>query len=266
MNSKKIAYYRPLFQIFYFLWDDSEIHLEELFSFPLPRLLGSATADKVISIVQKLRNYHPTPQDLHNPDGVPQKEIDAQRRAWEAELDDAVFDLYDFSDAERDLIRDCCEVTLPFFYQPYDSIGNALAIDNSDNTSWILNYAERFANCWQPYLNDDEVMRADLHVGASSNMIAMEFYPADKGDEWDLNPKRDSWAYILDELSKLLQRPMGTSQIVLDGVVFAVNPNDSSSIVIKRNEKRYWTRSIGREDAETTLAKAMRLELDGWGK
>jgi hypothetical protein len=59
---------------------------------------------------------------------------------------------------------------------------------------------------------------------------------------------------------------MGTSQIVLDGMVFAVNPDSSSFIIIKRNEKRYWTRSIGREDAETTLAKAMRLEIDGGEK
>jgi len=48
---------------------------------------------------------------------------------------------------------------------------------------------------------------------------------------------------------------MGTSQIVLDGIVHAVS-NDSI-IIIKRNEKRFWTRSLAREDAESTLCKRM---------
>jgi len=188
-------------------------------------------------------------------DGIPEKQIEAQRCEWENELDEAVFDLYGFSNAERDLIRDCCEVTLPFFYQPYKSIGAMPVIDASDNTEWLQQYASIFADCWQPYLSENEVLRADLHVGASGNMVALEFYAADKGDKWALRPQRDSWSLLLDELNKNLQRPMGSSQILLDGIVYAVS-NDSI-IVVKRNEKRFWTRSLAREDAEATLCKRM---------
>ena len=182
------------------------------------------------------------------------EEIEKQRRAWEIELDEAVFDLYGFTEEQRDLIRDCCEVTLPFFYQPYNSVGVMPAIEDGD-TSWIQNYAEIFSRRWKPYLNDDEVMRADVHIGASGNMLAFEFYPADIGDKWDLFPKDKSWNYILEEIGKALPRPMGTSQIVLDGVVHAVS--DDSIIIIKRNEKRFWTRSLAREDASSVLCKRM---------
>jgi len=48
---------------------------------------------------------------------------------------------------------------------------------------------------------------------------------------------------------------MGTSQIILDGVVHAIS-NDAI-IIIKRNEKRFWTRSLAREDATSTLCKRM---------
>jgi hypothetical protein len=48
---------------------------------------------------------------------------------------------------------------------------------------------------------------------------------------------------------------MGTSQILLDGVVHAVSEN--GVIIIKRNEKRFWTRSLAREDADVTLCKRM---------
>ena len=128
------------------------------------------------------------------------------------------------------------------------------AIENGD-TSWIQNYAEIFTRRWKPYSDDDEVMRADVHVGASGNMLAFEFYPADISDAWNLTPKDKSWDHILEEIGKALPKPMGTSQILLDGVVHAIS--DDAIIIIKRNEKRFWTRSLAREDADSTLCKRM---------
>lgn len=237
------------------LWNH-KILLSELMHFPLPSKLTGRKADRVISLIENLRNYHPHVQNLLNypADGVPQNEIEAQRCEWETELDEAVFDLYGLTEEQRELVLDCCELTLPFFYQPYNSVGIMPAVKDND-VSWISNYAERFAQRWNPYLNQDEILRADLHVGASNNMVAMEFYPADFGDKWDLDPKDDSWGYILEELGKSLPRPMGTSQILLDGIVHIVT--DNSIIVIKRNEKRFWTKSLANEDAESTLTKRL---------
>ncbi len=234
------------------LWNH-KILLDELLQLPIPKSYAKKKAKRVISIVNKLRNY-PQENDLFNLDGVPKEEIDAQRCKWEAELDTAVFDLYGFSEEQCDLIRDCCEVTLPFFYQPYKSVGVRPTIESED-TSWVQKYAEIFARRWKPYLNDDEVMRADVHIGASGNMLAFEFYPADTGDKWNLTPKEKSWGHILEEIGKALPKPMGTSQIVLDGVVHAIS--DDAIIIIKRNEKRFWTRSLAREDATSTLCKRM---------
>ncbi|NQU80108.1 MAG: N-6 DNA methylase, partial [Bacteroidetes bacterium] len=165
------------------LWHH-EIHLDdELLQLPIPQELNNKYAEKVISTVYKLQNYHPQEKNLLHSDGVPKEEIDTKRRIWEKELDMAVYDLYGFTEEQRDLIRDCCEVTLPFFYQPYKSIGVMPAIEFGD-VSWIQKYAEIFARRWKPYLNNDEVMRADVHIGASGNMLAFEFYPADTGDTW----------------------------------------------------------------------------------
>ena len=86
-------------------------------------------------------------------------------------------------------------------------------------------------------------------------MIALEFFPADKGDEWNLNPRDNSWGYVLEQIGKALRYPVGTSQIITDGIVHAVS-NDSI-IIIKRNEKRFWTRSLAREDADVTLYKRL---------
>jgi len=235
------------------LWNH-KILLDELLQLPIPRILTGNNAKQVISIVNKLRDYKPLEQNMLNPNGIPQDEIEAQRRVWEAELDEAVYDLYGFTEEQRDLIRDCCEVTLPFFYQPYESVGAMPAIE-AGNTKWIQNYADIFAERWQPYLNDNEIMRADVHVGASDNMLAFEFYPADKTDKWDLSPKNNSWNHVLEEIGKALPKPIGTSQIILDGVVHAISKD--SIIIIKRNKKRFWTRSLAREDAMSTLTNRM---------
>lgn len=235
------------------LWNH-KILLDELLHLPIPQNHDNKKSERVISIVNKLRNYQPQVYDIFHPNGIPNKEIESQRRQWETELDEAVYDLYGFTVEQRDLINDCCEVTLPFFYQPYDSVGVMPAVKNGD-ISWIKHYAEIFAKRWQPYLNEGEVLRANVHVGASGNMLALEFYPADIGDTWDLKPRDNSWGYILEEIGKALPKPMGTSQIVLDGIVYAIS--DDAIIIIKRNEKRFWTRSLAREDATSTLCKRM---------
>jgi type I restriction-modification system DNA methylase subunit len=233
-----------------------DIHLEEIFDFPIGDLFekSNKATRKIIVIVDKLRNYHPKKQDILNPYGVPEREIEIKRREWEIELDKAVFELYGLNEEQRDLIRDCCEVTLPFFYQPFDSIGIMPAVANNDRF-WIENYTKIFARRWNAYLGNDEEMHAEVHVGAHGNMLAVEFFPADKGDDWNLKPKNDSWEYILGKIGKVLPQPKGTSQFLMDGLVHVIS--DDGIIIIKRNEKRFWTHSLAREDADATLCKAM---------
>ncbi|HNW99764.1 MAG TPA: N-6 DNA methylase [Candidatus Cloacimonadota bacterium] len=236
------------------LWHH-ELHLDdELLQLPLPREMTGYKADNVCSIVEKLRSYNPQPYDVTNLDGIDQIDIDQQRKQWELELDKAVYHLYGFTESEIELILDFCEVTLPFINNPERSIGVKKAVSNND-CSWVHEYAERFAQRWQPYLNENEVMRADMHIGASGNMLALEFYPADSGDNWNLKPKEDSWGKLMEEIGNNLQIPMGTSQMLLDGIVYSISSN--AIIIIKRNEKRFWTRSLAREDAEATLTKSM---------
>lgn len=237
-----------------------KILLDELCHLPVVLDQNNSAANKVVSIVDKLRNYQPRKRDVFYSEGIPENEITAQRHEWEAELDEAVYELYGFSEEQKDLIRDCCEVMLPFFYKPFDSVGAMLAVQK-DDLSWIEKYVHIFCRRWNAYLDDSEKMRAQVHLGAHDNIVAVEFFPADKDDSWDLNSKNDSWGYILEQLGNTLSQPMGTSQILLDGLVHVVSEN--GIIIIKRNEKRFWTRSLAREDADATICKAMQTHLNG---
>ncbi|KAF0193758.1 MAG: hypothetical protein FD169_2301 [Bacillota bacterium] len=234
------------------LWHH-KLLLGELLRLPVVLEQANSTTQHIVALVDLLRNYHPQKHSLFHPDGLSEDEIETQRQIWERKLDEAVFELYGLSEEQKDLIRDCCEVTLPFFYKPFDSVGSTSAVQNND-LSWIENYVRVFSRRWNAYLGTAE-MRAEVHIGAHGNMVAIEFYPADKADPWDLSPKDDSWQEVLGQIGKALPQPLGTSQILMDGVVHVVSAE--AIIVIKRNEKRFWTRSLAREDADATLCKRM---------
>jgi type I restriction-modification system DNA methylase subunit len=236
------------------LWHH-EIHLDdELLQLPIVLEKESLAAKQVISIVNKLRRYHPQTKNILHRNGISESKINSVRHKLKEGLNEAVFELYGLNEEQKGLIRDCCEVTLPFFYKPFDSVATMPAVENED-LSWIKKYVNIFCHRWNAYLGNDEEMRAEVHVGAHGNMVAIEFFPAEKSTPWDLKPKDDSWSYILDQLGKSLPRPLGSSQILLDGLVHVVSKQ--GIIIIKRNKKRFWTRSMAREDADATICKAM---------
>jgi len=234
------------------IWHD-EIYLdEELLYLPMPEKLSGESAERVVSLVKKLREYKPQEHDLLHPEGILEEKIEKQRKKWENELDEAVFELYELTEQQIDLINDFNNITLPFFYDPYNSKGAEPVMKNED-TQWIKNYAIKFSECWQPYLEHDETLRADLCIALSENVIAMEFYIADIGDDWDLSPKNKLWEKALSDIAKVSERPLGSSEILVENIVQVIT-NDNI-IIIKRNEKRFWTKSIAYEDAEATITK-----------
>jgi type I restriction-modification system DNA methylase subunit len=234
------------------IWHD-EIYLdEELLYLPIPDKLTGKSAMRVVSLVKKLREYNPQLEDLFNKNGIQECKIEKQRKQWEAEIDEAVFDLYGLKKKKKELIRDFNSVTLEFFYKPYNC-GGIEPVIREDNTQWIKDYAIRFSDCWQPYLNSDETLRADLCVALSENIVALEFYISDIDDDWDLLQKDKLWDKILDEIADYSERPLGSSEILVESIIQVIT-NDSI-IIIKRNEKRFWTKSIAYEDAESTLTK-----------
>ena len=67
-----------------------------------------------------------------------------------------------------------------------------------------------------------------------------------------------AWQKLLKRLGKDLQVPFHSDRIYIEGLVRAVSL--SEIVIIKKNEGRFWTRSMAREDAEATLLKAINLD------
>jgi hypothetical protein len=259
--SSLAKYYLFLTTYFWGLWRD-KILVNERLRLPVIFDQSNPATQKIISIVDRLRGVHPQERDILHPDGIPEKEIQAQRTRWEAELDDAVFQLYSLNEEQIDLVSDLRDVTLPFYYTPIGSTGAMPAVEKND-LSWIEKYVNIFCRRWNAYLGEDEEMRAKVHVDTHGNMAAVEFFPSDKDAPWELEAKNDAWGFILEQIEKELPQPMGVSQIVLDGLVHVVS--DTGIIIVKRNEKRFWTRSQAREDAGAAICKRMASTMPGEG-
>jgi hypothetical protein len=191
----------------------------------------------------------------------------------EQRLDQAIFDLYRLSEAERDLILDMCEVNLEFFYKhnksnaiksverfPQQSQG--CIIDVPGDRRWergLEGYIHAFLKVWNPEMEPEGEFRWRIVRSSLSPMIAVIFSTQEKGDSLPTRNFTDEedWVNILEECSQILGQPV-SRRIYIDGMIRVVS--DTDIYIIKRDERRLWTRSMAREDAEATLLQAMNLQ------
>jgi len=254
-----------------------EIHLEdELLSLPICFPQKASLKNRIIEIVETLRIYDPPIQDLTNPNGVPENEIQAKRRELEAQLDDAIFELYGLGETEIDLIRDMCDTNLDFYYLREKSEAAKPILPkipkknhgakNDLPEGAVGDYLRIFMQSWLPYLNEGTEFHWRVHQSPKSDsMLAAVFSVKNIGENPipDTTSEDDAWKNTLRRLDEALLQPVG-SRVYIDGLVRAVS--DEEIIIIKRNEKRLWTKSMAREDAEATLVQAMNRNQMGKGR
>ena len=242
-------------------------------SIPVRLPNDNGTRRKIESIVSKLQEFDT--QDVGSLFGKWSTE-DAMKRALrklEEELDDAIFDLYELTEGERDLVRDACNVGLELFYRGVDSealksfepaaadeIGCGRASDLPKRGKWrntVAGYLDAFLDVWNPELEPNGEFRWRIIRPAGIPMLAIAF--ESEGTSSRLPPSSSddaySWSGILERIDNDNRQPFGSRRIYLEGLARIVTEHDI--VIIKRNERRLWTRSAAREDAEATLAQVI---------
>jgi hypothetical protein len=254
-----------------------EIHLEEALKMPIRFPTDRSVRDQIVKIVDKLRAWNPIRQDLQHPNGKTDEQIAAELAFLEYKLDEAVFDLYELSDPERDLVRDMCEIGLEFFYKHAES--NAVKpVDEKrpayqqgfyhdlppqrEHQAGLEGYLYAFLQTWNRELEPDGEFRWRI-IGRKKKppLIAVIFSTQRKDEpppEISNSDDENVWSTVLHKLENDLLVPYNSHRIYIDGMIRAVT--DSDIIIIKRNENRLWTRSMAREDAEATLLQAINLQ------
>lgn len=251
------------------VWHDSLVADDIL---GLPVRLGKQTSvtKRISRIVSRLPEFNDPKQSrsMHAQGGVT---TDRQFNEMLLELDEAVFDLFDAAEAERDLVRDFINHTLPlvgrrthWLKQPAVEIGerkrgiaSGLAIPSS--TSQLDKYLSVFLQRWNRELGPRGEFSYFAVTSPRAPMVAVVFNTQESGAGVfeASDPDNESWHVALERLEKALARPVTTS-IRANGTLRSVG--DRSIVIAKRNEARLWTASAAREDAEATILQAINLQ------
>ncbi|WP_103972870.1 hypothetical protein [Methylovulum psychrotolerans] len=237
-----------------------DIKLLEIKKLPIRLPKDKNLQAKIVGLVDSLRNRDDGLLADHNEIAVLEKQ-----------LDKAIFELYALSEAEQDLILDMCETGLDFFYQankskaikPLNNIAKQGLIQdlpqNRDQEQGLQGYLYAFLDAWNAELEPEGEFNWTVINLPNNPMLAVIFSTQNKGEPLRLLPDttQADWDAVLERCGAALKYPV-SQNIYIEGMVRSVS--DTEIIIIKRNERRLWTRTAAREDAEATLAQAIRLQ------
>ncbi len=247
------------------LWHD-EIHLADVENMPICFPNDTKLRNRIVRIVEELQSLELRPEGLE----LGGMEAQQRRPHLERQLDDAIFDLYELNRAERDLVKEMCSGGLDLFYrhqdsdalrpvtQPECSVGTLANIAQADDG--LAGYLRTFLEVWNEELNPDgEFAWQILSPPSRAPLLAVHFTTRYKKDPLP-KPAGDvnTWQKLLANLEKNSLLQAGSSRIFID--TFFRHVTDREILFIKRNERRFWTRTAAREDAESALTRLMNLE------
>lgn len=251
-------------------WYD-QIVPNDILSMPM-RMPVSADSrvDRIVSAVDIIRSWGSMASRF---DGCTPPSDDPPPASVVDDLNDAVFDLFDFSSPQRDLIRDFEEnawgmvregskagALRPISVPSQPGGGTIRNFDTSgDGYRSIERYIATFLDVWNRELEPTGEFRWRVIRSPDATMMAALFTTQEKGAPIPVMSLSDEsdWSEILDRCGRALRQPV-SQRVYVDGMVRAVT--DTDIIIIKRDEGRLWTRSAAREDAEATLVQVMQMQ------
>ena len=268
-------------------WHDKFLE-EEIGKMPIRFPREIALRNRIVSIVEQFKNL---PSNLakrsrkakgiekHQMDLIPlgsdqqkqQNEAISPQEILEHQLDQAIFDLYELNAADRDLVLEMCDIGLDLFYRHQESDALKEVIQPAHNTGTLTDVAEAkeglaaylltFLESWNAELEPDGKFTWQiLSPPSNAPLLAVRFTTRYKKDPLPklANKPAKAWHDLLAKLEKESRVHAGSPQVFTD--TFFRYVSDREIFFIKRNERRFWTRTAAREDAESALTHLMNLE------
>jgi len=274
-------YYFFLTASYWGIWHDDIKLVDELLSLPIRFPKKQALRKEIIKLVDKLRAFPPQKKVFGFGPASYVDETSPDITELENRLDSAIFDLFELSEAEKDLIRDLCDTGIEYFYSASKSLASRALISGRSEIvqgtyadlekrgkalRGLEGYLQVFLEIWNRQLEPEgEFSWKTIFPSEENAMVGVVFSTQQKG----YTPKQiatsphHEWSEILLSLGKSMMVPFRSQSIYIDGIVRAVT--NEQITIIKRNENRLWTRSMAREDAEATLVQAMNRGSAGKG-
>jgi hypothetical protein len=179
------------------------------------------------------------------------------------------------TEEERDRVIELCELGLDLYYRGMESVavqpldwpdevprhGHLSDLQSQNDEIELGRYIATYMKLWEPHLNDhDGCLRWRIvRPAGASSMLAVIFQTEEKGKPLGEPTTTDDqeWTTILTRLERDSLQPAKANQVYIDGLVRLVT--DSDMVIIKRNERRLWTASVARDDAEATMLMVVQM-------
>lgn len=240
------------------LWHD-EIHLDSVKEMPIQFPKDLELRNRIVALVGRLQNLVPIQNGLLFDVTATEYQDDEIRQ----ELDTAIYDLYELGAAERDLIHELCSVGLDLFYrnQESDAVAEVERPEPETGTlSDLVNagdglsgYLFTFLQCWKSELDTaDDLLWRIISPPSRAPLLAVSFVMGGEDKRKKNGEEKKEWSDVLARLAQSSRSPSGSSRILVD--TFFRYVGERELLFVKRNERRFWTRSAAREDVESTIA------------
>jgi hypothetical protein len=220
------------------------VRVDDLLDLPLRLDRNHPATGRILAAVERLPQAVPRQAQLSHAPTAPEVSTVL------ADIDDAVGELFDLTPSERDLVSD--------FWMSRSTSATQPAGISSTQEAELTRYLDVFDMAWQPALGDDAEFDRHVWRDTQAQVIAAVFQTRSPGEPASQQPEdQDAWSAVLERYDPTYpQTPSGT--LLSYGMLRAVT--DSAIVIVKRNEGRLWSATAAREDAEATIAQAMRLQ------
>ncbi len=178
-----------------------------------------------------------------------------------AVLNEAVFDLFELSEAERDLVED-------FWAQSHDLlsngpeaqalqpptlppslVGTAADVAGRQPQGDLRRYLSAFLDAWNPQLEPDQELAWQVAAPRGSCPLAVGFVPIKQGSAPPRSPQR-TIDRLVAQAGEALSVPHSAGFRVGQAIRAA---SDDGFVFVKESARRLWTASAAREDAEAVF-------------
>jgi len=224
-----------------------EIHVEEHLNLPVHFPENRTLKTRIIKTVEQIttRSNAPTLFDPDSPDW----------QTMQYELDEAIFDLYELSQEQKDLVRDLCQVTLDFFYD-----GTSSQAAGPPDMKYLENYNDAFLEIWHERLTPKKKeLESRIYAPFHGMLCGISYELKELGTAVSHKPvsKQSEWKRWFKRLNKILRKEYSEG-IYIDRILKVLD--DSSMFIVKRAERHFWTKSQARQDASELLTEVFKLE------
>ncbi|MBI4670523.1 MAG: N-6 DNA methylase [Chloroflexi bacterium] len=224
-----------------------EIHLDEHVHLPICFPKDEGLQKRIVALVDAL---------LKNVDTEPLfSQGKKSKQTLEADLDEAIFELYELNGPQIDLIQDFKKITLDFFYNGMDS-----QAVSSPSPLEISNYVDSFLNVWRERLAPKhKALEPRIYMPQRAPMIGVSFdlKQSGKAKSLALLTEDSDWHVWLTRLDNAAPQRV-SERVYLDPVVKILA--GGSMFLAKRAERRLWTKSQARQDAHELLTEVFKAE------